>query len=501
LGDDTAHSRFIETVGSHGYRFIGNVHGFVVPAPAPLRREGPRLAVFPLKPARGTQSESLASSLTELLIIQLRRLNSRVFVITPEFTTERAPKGRSTVTLCQDVSADYVLVGAVSQANGQVRVTVRLLSCNAQSCLWAESYTRPKKDLFAIEEEISRNIAVLVLQTIPNLQHTSHLQLAPQGVREKYLQGCALLAKLTEPAIDRCVPLFEEATKEYPQFPQAWASLASACCALTRLGMAPSRKVFPRVKMAAERALELEDLAEARTALAAYHLFYEHDCNAAEANLVRALAVDPRCALALGGYAQLLSALGKHEDAVGLMRRAYDVDPFSSYTGVMLGWALYYARNYEAALSQLRHVSETGSSLWLGHTTTGMVLERLERIDEAVTEFRLAVEKSDQSSLAKAHLAYGLARLGDQAGASEILNALLNARKRHFFSAYWIAAIYVALNEPASALKWLDLAADDRCSWMVFLREDATFSALHSSPHFRNLLDRAFSPASTHSNR
>jgi DNA-binding winged helix-turn-helix (wHTH) protein/tetratricopeptide (TPR) repeat protein len=500
LGEDTAHSRFIETVGSHGYRFIGNVHGFVVPAPAPHSREGPRLAVFPLKPAQGTQSESLASSLTELLIIQLRRLNSRIFVITPEFTTERAPKGRNTVSLCQDVSADYVVVGAVSEANGQVRVTVRLLSCHAQSCLWAESYTRSKKDLFAIEEEISRNIAILVLQTIPNLQHTSQLQLAPQSVREKYLHGCALLAKLTEPAIDRCVPLFEEAAKKYPQFPQAWVSLGNAYCALARLGIVPSRKVFPRVKTAAERALELEDLAEARTALASYYLFYEHDCNTAETNLVRALALDPRCPLALGGYAQLLAALGRHEDSIGLMRRAYDVDPFSSYTGVMLGWALYYAKNYEAALSQLKHVSEIGSSLWIGHTAMGMVLERLQRTEEAVGEFRLAVEQSDQSSLAKAYLGYGLARAGDRVGATEILNCLLNRRKRHFFSAYWIAVIYVALNEPTSALKWLELAIEDRCSWIVFLREDPSFTEMRLDQHFRGLLDRIHAPAWVRSN-
>jgi len=404
------------------------------------------------------------------------------------------------LSLFRDVSADYVLIGAVSQANGQTRVTVRLLNCRAQSCLWAESYTRPENDLFTIEEEISRNIAVVVLQTIPNLLPTSPLQLAPHDVREKYLQGCAFLAKLTDAALDRCVPLLEEAAQEYPQFPQAWVSLANGYCALARLGMAPSRKVFPRVKAAAERALELEDLAEARTALAFYHFLYEHDCNAAEANLVRALAVDPRCPLALGAYAQLLATLGRHEDAIGLMRRAYDVDPFSSYTGVMLGWSLYYSRNYEAALSQLKRTVEMGSTLWMGHTTTGMVLERLQRMDEAVAEFRLAVEQS-QSSLARAYLAYGLARSGDRAGAMEILDSLLNIRRKHFFSAYWIAAVYVALQESAPALKWLDFAVQDRCSWIVFLREDTIFIPLHSDPHFRALLDRIFTPALAQSSR
>jgi tetratricopeptide (TPR) repeat protein len=183
------------------------------------------------------------------------------------------------------------------------------------------------------------------------------------------------------------------------------------------------------------------------------------------------------------------------------MRRACDANPFSSYTGVMLGWTLYYARNYEAALSQLRHVMEMDSSLWTCHTTMGMVLERLQRTEEAIVEFRLAVEQSNQSSLAKAHLAYGLAQSSDRAGASEILDRLIKVRKRHFFSAYWIATIYVALNEPASVLQWLDLAAKDRCSWIVFLREDVNFAPMHSDPRFRNLLTQAFAPALAHSSR
>ena len=54
-----------------------------------------------------------------------------------------------------------------------------------------------------------------------------------------------------------------------------------------------------------------------------------------------------------------------------------------------------------------------------------MVLERLGEVQGAVAEFRLALEYSDDSSLAKAHVAYGLARLGDRAGATEILNTLL----------------------------------------------------------------------------
>ena len=487
LNDNAASPRFIETVGSHGYRFVGSVHGSSVRPMASDGRDRPRLAVFPLKTFSGSESDSLAPSMTEQLIIQMRRMNPAFVVITPEFTTERAHKGRSTLSLCRDVSADYVLVGAVCETAGEVRLTVRLLDCRAQTCVWAESYMRQGDQLFAKQEELGRSVASSVIQSIPIVAHPS-LEPIPPNARENYLHGCHYLAKLTEAALDRCIPVFEDAVRECPQFATAWSALANSHCAQARLGTVPSRKAFPEVKRCATRALEIEDLAEARTALAYHDFLYEHDWNAAEAGFLRALAIDSGYPLALGGYAQLLTALGKHQDAVAMMRRACDLDPYSGYAGIILGWALYYAQCYESALSQLRHAMELDASLWVGHTSTGMVLERLGEMGAAVAEFQIAVERSENSSLAKAHLAYGLARRGDRAGATELLDTLLKLRQKRYFSPYWIAVIQVALD--SDPLKWLEIAQDERCSWFVFAHEDPKFAVLHSDARFRHLVEK-----------
>jgi len=497
LNDSATNASFIETVGSHGYRFVGSVHSLRVQTTMHFGRDRPRLALFPLKTFSGSESASLAPSMTDQLIIQLRRMNPMFVVITPEFTTERAHKGRSTLSLCRDVSADYVLVGAVSEAAGQVRVAVRLLDCYAQACLWAESYIEPGNHPFARQEEIGRRIASSVIQAIPSGLHPSHLESVPPNAHENYLQGCYYLAKLTEAALERCIPLFEDAVRECPQFAFAWAALANSHCARARLGVVPSRKAFSEVKRCASRALEIEDLAEARTALAYHDFLYEHDWNAAEADFVRALAIDSGYPLALGGYAQLLTALGKHQDAVAMMRRACDVDPYSGYAGIMLGWALYYAQNYEDALSQLKHAMELDASLWVGHTSKGMVLDRLGEMDEAVAEFRLAVEHSDNSSLARAHLAYGLARQGDRTAATEIVASLLKLRQKHYFSPYWIAVIYAALG--LEALEWLERAREECCSWFVFAHEDPKFADFRSEIRFRQLVEAArFSTRTIH---
>lgn len=67
--------------------------------------------------------------------------------------------GRDTLALCRRAEADYALVGSVSEAGEKLRVTVRLLSCELQACIWADSYIREGNDLFAVQEEIARSIA------------------------------------------------------------------------------------------------------------------------------------------------------------------------------------------------------------------------------------------------------------------------------------------------------------------------------------------------------
>lgn len=177
-----------------------------------------------------------------------------------------------------------------------------------------------------------------------------------------------------------------------------------------------------------------------------------------------------------------------------MMRRACDLDPLSGYTSVMLGWVLHYAGKYDEALSQLDRAVELDPSLWVGHVTRGIALEEMGRLEEAVAEFRIAVDRSGNSGLARAHLACGLAREGDRACAIEIVNSLLKLRQKHYFSPYWIASIQASLNEYSKALQWLDIAIQERCGWMVFVGADPASAAYALILAFKECWVRSLPP-------
>ena len=183
----------------------------------------------------------------------------------------------------------------------------------------------PADTLFAGQEEISREIARSVRAVDP-------VSIAPIAPATRFSDGARklsagiTLAGSAHRGRDR---------KEHSSLGRGGSRVSAIRDGMGRAGECPLcagangnhpvRKAFPEIKSCVDRASEIEDLPETRTALAYYHLLYEHDWNAAETALVRALAIDPGCQLALGAYAQLLAAVGKHEDAVAMMRRACDL--------------------------------------------------------------------------------------------------------------------------------------------------------------------------------
>lgn len=501
LHDDAAKPRFIETVGSHGYRFIGNVHRGLASDMPPSARKRPRIALFPLRALAATHAECFAESMTEVTIVELRRMHPFFSLIAPEFMTAREEAEHNASSLCRKVAAEYMMVGTVSESEGQIRVVVRLLRCCSQTCVWAESYTEPKSEFFARQQAIGQKIASAVAQAVPVQLCPSDVYDIPAQSHRKFLKACMLLSQLTEDSLVECSGLLEQVVHECPRFALAWAALGDVYCLTARLGLAQSSEMFPEVRQCAAKALEIEDLAEGRTLLAYYHLFYDHEWTTAEAAFLAALAIDAKYPPALGGYTQLLSAMGRHNEAVALLRDACDADPAVSYTKTMLGWAMYYAGDYDGALDQLQKAAQLDSSLWFTHSSAGMALEQLGRISEAIDEFRLAMELSKNSILARANLAFGLARAGERAEATAMLRTILKQRKRHYFSPYWIAAIYLALNNTAEALDWLEAAARERCGWFIFAREDPKFASLRGNVRFRravlgiNLAHALISPA------
>ncbi len=107
------------------------------------------------------------------------------------------------------------------------------------------------------------------------------------------------------------------------------------------------------------QALELDgQLAEAHAALAFIKAAYDWDWPGAEREYRRAIELNPNYETAHQWYAEYLSGMGRHEEAIAEIRRAKEIDPLSLIINAVEAWVLYYAREYDQAIAQGQKVVE-----------------------------------------------------------------------------------------------------------------------------------------------
>ncbi|HYX72791.1 MAG TPA: hypothetical protein VE732_08470, partial [Nitrososphaera sp.] len=110
--------------------------------------------------------------------------------------------------------------------------------------------------------------------------------------------------------------------------------------------------------------------------------------------------------------------------------------------------------------------------------------------NEAIAEARKAYKLSGVNTHAVAFEGYALAKLGKQAQARVVLEALLQSSTKHYVSPYSIAMIYNGLDERDKALAWLERGYAQRDHKMVFLKVEPKWNNLRDDPRFQDLLRR-----------
>src|SRR5262249_12616122 len=126
--------------------------------------------------------------------------------------------------------------------------------------------------------------------------------------------------------------------------------------------------LFPKARTAAARALALDSTsAEAHTSLGFIALFHDWNWSVAERELDRAMALDSTSASALLFRAWLFLITGRSERALAEIRHAQQLEPRSPLIATRYGSMLYYGRQYDAAVQQLRRAVEIDPTFQLAH--------------------------------------------------------------------------------------------------------------------------------------
>ena len=443
------------------------------------------LAVLPLANRSGDPAqEFFVDGMTDALIADLAQI-AALRVISRTSAMRFKGSDKPLPEIARDLHVDGIVEGSALLAGGRVRITVTLIEAATDRSLWAKSYERELTDILTLQSEVARAIAEEVRVQVTPEERT---RLEPKGpvnpaAHVAYLQGRFLWNRWNTESFRLSLERYREAIEADPNYALAWAGLADSYATLGNTNAMAPAVAYVKAREAAERGLALDP------SLAYVHRFHDWDWARAERGFLRALELNPGYATGRRWYAQFLSGLGRHGEAIAEAERALEQDPLSLVIHTAVGDVLFYARRYERAVSYYRRCVELDATFGPGHTDMARALEHLGRHEEAIAEFLIGVGHTPGAGMpASTGLATLLAAAGRREEAGAMIAALIERSQTAYVSPYGIASAYAVAGENAKALDWLERAYEQRDGTLVWIKVHPRMDGLRAEPRFRELL-------------
>jgi serine/threonine protein kinase/TolB-like protein/lipopolysaccharide biosynthesis regulator YciM len=390
-----------------------------------------------------------------------------------------------------------VITGRIVQRGDRLVISAEMVDVENNLRMWGGQYDRRMADILAIQSEISREISDQLRLRLTSAQQKRLVKHDTENTEayQLYLKGRFYWNKRTGNDLQKAIDYFNQATAKDSSYALAYAGLGDCYVVLPNYSDIPSQEAYLKAKTAALKALEIDDsLAEAHTTLAGIKSDYEWDFASAETELKRALALNPNYATAHHWYAQYLSTMGRHNEAIAEIKRAQELDPFSLIINAVLGDTYTKARHYDEAIDQLRNTIEMDKNFGRAHRyLANAYLEKgmyNEAVDELETAEILAGEKQESAAKKAKSLKEAYA-IGNVNGFwSKQLEFLKEDEQRRTISPYAIASVYARLGAKEETLRWLEQALRDRDPYLVYLKIEPQFDSLRSDPRVIDLLGR-----------
>jgi TolB-like protein/uncharacterized membrane protein len=450
------------------------------------------IAVLPLENlSNDPAQEYFADGMTEELIVALAQLG-RLRVISRTSVMPYKGRNETVQQIGKELGVEALVEGTVERAGDQVRIRIELIDAAHDRHLWARSYDHQLKDILLFQSTAARDIATEIQGEVagPNDRHSATAAMTVQpGAYEAYLEGLYFWNKRTTQGLRRAIERFQEATAKDPKYAPAFAGLADAYAMASSYDLAAQHELMPKARDAALRALEInQNLAEAHASLAVIAQNYDWDWRAAEIEFIKAISANPNYATAHHWYAEDLGLRGRFKDAFAEMDRARQLDPLSLIISADTGAVLYFSRQHDAAIKQLRTVLDMEPNFPRAHILVGAYLAE-GRYADALADIDSWLRIED-SPLARAMQVYVLARSGHQDRAREVLQTLRIASHERRIDPITLALAYTGLNDRDDAFLWLQKAYSEHSPGLTALKVDPLYDPLRSDSRFNVLLLR-----------
>ena len=453
------------------------------------------LAVIPFKNITEDEADNgVILGLTDSLITRLAGL--RRFRVRPYSAVEQLGKGKKdSIELGAELKCDAIISGTYQKTGDRIRVNLRLIDVRDGTQLWTYTFDEPNGDIFALQDQLALRVAGSLLDSVTQNDEDVLGKRYTEN-REAYLaylRGRTIFSRRIENGFQQSLDAYQQALALDPAFSLAYAGLGDL---FTRQGNGASGiqavENYKKATAYIKRALELDaDLSEAHASLGRLKRSNEWDWDGAEREFKKAIELDPNNATAIAWYAQMLSFLGRTDEALALVERAIEVDPVTPMVEDVRFAILESAGRFEEGLKiaeernnfdKQNQTSRRALPTFLFHTG------QYERAI-AVAEEMAATDRGRQfvwlSLLATLH-----SRTGNPAKAGEHLQKLEEMAKENSKADYSLALNYAELGRTDDAFAALEKCYVLREERLVWLNVEPRLSSLREDPRFQQMVEK-----------
>jgi len=282
-------------------------------------------------------------------------------VISRSSTQLYQSKPRNLREIAKQLGVAIILEGSVQKEADRVRVNVQLVDAQTDSHLWAESYDRKLTDIFGVESEIAKRIAVSLQAKLTGREEQA-LAVKPtnnQEAYDAYLRGLAFQSRsyslsYSSDLARKAIDFYEQAAQLDPNFAIAWARLSRVNALIyfnidDALGTPIARR--DAAKSALEKAQKLEpNSPETLLALGYYQYWVLRDYGAAKTTFGRVGKLVPGSSEVLRALALIARREGHLDQSPAYFEQALAVDPRNADLLIAMAETYVMLRQFPAAL-------------------------------------------------------------------------------------------------------------------------------------------------------
>ncbi|SVD38611.1 uncharacterized protein METZ01_LOCUS391465, partial [marine metagenome] len=282
--------------------------------------------------------------ITQLSKIKQLKVISRTSVMEYKSTTKKMKE------IAQELGVENILEGSVRKVGDEIRINAQLIDARTDEHLWAETYDRPARDIFAVQTDVAKNIATVLRGQITSEEEKSISKVPTQNIEayNMYLRGKQEYYKYETEDFKKSVDFYKQAVKLDSFFALAHAEMANS---YVQIFQVTGDNLYKKLaEEALSKAMSIDSNISVAYKAKAYIFGYEGRELDAVRSFLRAIEINQGFDEAIGGLGLAYNRLGDFSSALTRSQQFYEISPKNLWAHPMIAADLWALGEFESAI-------------------------------------------------------------------------------------------------------------------------------------------------------